>query len=335
MARIVQAIQDPELRVQILSRRELRYTAGPDLALDRPGHVRAASDLAWVEQRLVVLQDDTNFLALVDRATGRVDAVTLPAGVDGRRQYDSLRGTKEHKLDLEAGTVVPTPTGPLLLAFGSGSGSSVLREQVVMVDGWPDKLRVRVRHADRLYALLRERVDFSGSELNVEGAVFDRGVVRFLQRGNGAPRESLLPVDATCELAWETLEPYLREQTDAPPTLQNVVQYQLGALEGCRLTFTSGAVTPRGFFYAATAEDSPDAVQDGPVTGSALGVFSEDGVVRWAAVTDSHGDLARVKIEGLALDTSTGERAYLVADPDDPTLPATLFEVALSGPWHG
>jgi hypothetical protein len=232
--------------------------------------------------------------------------------------------------------MVPAPTGPLLLAFGSGSGSTGRRDQVMLVDGWddPHHVRVRVRHADRLYALLRERADFAGSELNVEGAVFDRRVVRLLQRGNGAPRGAMRPVDATCELAWESLEPYLLEQTDVPPALDNVVQYDLGEIDGCRLTFTSGAVGPQGSFYAATAEDSPDAVHDGPVAGSALGIFTVDGTARWTAVTDPEGALAKVKIEGLALDPQADGRAYLVADPDDPTLPATHYEVTLTGPWR-
>jgi hypothetical protein len=336
VTRIVEAIRDPELGARIVSSRELRYAAGPDRALDRPGHVRAASDLAWIGERLVVLQDDANFLAVLEPSTGQVDAVTLPPGEGGKRQFDSLRGTKDYKLDLESSAVVPASGGPLLLAFGSGSGATGRRDRIVLVDGWDDPLhvRVRVRHADRLYALLRERVDFSGSELNVEGAMFDRGVVRLLQRGNGASHGALQPVDATGDLAWESLAPYLLGQTDDPPALDNVVQYDLGEIHGCRLTFTSGAVGPQGSFYATSAEDSPDAVLDGPVAGSALGIFSADGAPRWTLLCDADGTPALVKIEGLALDPQTEGRAYLVADPDDPTVPATLHEVRLSGPWR-
>jgi hypothetical protein len=80
-----------------------------------------------------VVQDDANFLALVDPATGLADAVTLPAGVGGRRTFSKAEGTKEHKLDLEACCLVDDPRRParaVLVAFGSGSTDR--REQVVV-----------------------------------------------------------------------------------------------------------------------------------------------------------------------------------------------------------
>jgi hypothetical protein len=280
MTRIVEAKRDPALGARIVASRELRYDEGANESLDRPAHVRAASDLAWVGERLVVLQDDANFLGLYDPASGRVGAVTLPAGEDGRRQFDELRGTKALKLDLEGCTVVPGPDGPLLLAFGSGSSDR--RELVMLVDRWEgENPRVRVRNAHELYDHLHGRTDFAGSELNLEGVVFVDGVVRLLQRGNGAPQGDLTPVDATGDLDWDALGPYLLGESDAPPELTNVVQYRLGDLHGHGLTFTSGVAGPAGIVYAASAEDSPDAVHDGPVVGSVLGVLAADGAARF------------------------------------------------------
>jgi len=42
-----------------------------------------ASESAWVGERLAVVQDDANFIALVDPASGLASSVVLPAGADG------------------------------------------------------------------------------------------------------------------------------------------------------------------------------------------------------------------------------------------------------------
>ena len=113
------ARRDHSLWATVLSRRPLRFAGGPDAAQDRPAHVRAGSGLAAAGGRLVVVQDDANFLALID--PGRPEsarAIALPRGEDGARQFGDSRGNKHLKLDLEA--CVGTPDGSFV-AFGSGS----------------------------------------------------------------------------------------------------------------------------------------------------------------------------------------------------------------------
>src|SRR5688572_25398260 len=90
--------------IRVLSRRPLHYAEGADAKLDRPAHVRAGSGCSFIEgtRTLAVVQDDSNFLALVDVDTGKTRAITLPAGVGGLRQFDSKRGNKKQKMDLEA-----------------------------------------------------------------------------------------------------------------------------------------------------------------------------------------------------------------------------------------
>src|SRR6185503_5992097 len=74
----------------------------------------------------------------------------------------------------------------------------------------------------------------------------------------------------------------------------SVIQYRLGELDGVRLTFTDAAWDPTSgrLHYLACAERSPDAVRDGEVVGSAIGVFDEldgDRPLRWAALSDRGG----------------------------------------------
>ncbi len=103
-----------------------------DPSSDRPAHVRAGSSLSWLGDKLALIQDDANFLVLIDPESLTVEAITLVAGEAGARQFDDLRGNKRFKLDLEACTTVATPKGDLFLAFGSGSTAQ--REKILIVE---------------------------------------------------------------------------------------------------------------------------------------------------------------------------------------------------------
>ena len=84
------------------------YTNGEDKILDRPAHLRAASSMQWITPtRLAVLQDDLNFIGLLDINitpdnhvhVRRAFSLALPAFRDGSRQFQKDRGNKKHTLD--------------------------------------------------------------------------------------------------------------------------------------------------------------------------------------------------------------------------------------------
>lgn len=321
--------RDSALTATVLTRTPLRYADGADASQDRPEHVRAGSSLTWFGNRLAVIQDDAHFIALIDPKQGRVDAMPLPAGEEGLRQFDDLRGNKRYKLDLEACLSVPSPTGDMLLAFGSGSKKR--RESVVRMSA---SGFIETIEAHELYHRFREARAFSGSELNLEGAVFIDGWVRFFNRGNGENRDGLLPLDASCDVFWAQLEAYLQAPDSVKaPELHRIVQYDLGTLGGIRLTFTDAAKTELGLLYVASAEDSQDAVTDGCVAGSVIGVLDESSGCRWTELREPDGSLFAGKVEGLCADRNPGGRIFVVIDADDATRPSELCEVALSGFW--
>lgn len=307
---------DDTLSARVVARRPLFYARGADAAEDRPAHVRAGSAIASLGERLVVVQDDASFFALLDR-DGTVLDVALPS-TDGVRQFDKRRGNKAKKLDLEACLV----HDGALYAFGSGSTSE--RERVVVLREGV----VQVKEARALYAMLRGEPAFAGSELNVEGAARVGDDVVLFQRGNGAPHGGILPVDATARLDARALALHLEHGASLPP-LRDVTPWTLGHAGGVRLTFTDGATTPGGALaFLACAEDSPDAVEDGPVTGVAVGLVG-DADARLTLVLDEAGRPLLDKAEGLAFTSAT--QAFVVVDKDDPTIASELLELALKG----
>lgn len=327
-ASTISAVRDETLAATVIGRMPLYYTAGPAPVLDRPAHVRAGSSLAWFGARLAVVQDDASFVALIDPALGRVDALPLPAGNDGARQFDDARGNKRDKPDWEACAVVPSSAGETLWLFGSGSSGR--REFIALVQSGGG---IEMFEASAFYGDLRAQRAFSGSELNVEGAVYRDGRICLFNRGNGARRDDQGPVNASCDIDAAALEVHLRTPGSVyPPRLERIVAYDLGAIEGACLTFTDAAVAERGTYYLATAEDSADAVSDGAVSGSAIGIIGSRGC-RWVELREADGTLSQIKTEGIAMAPGRGEILYVVVDADDPAQPSELCEVRLAGAW--
>jgi len=280
---------------------------------------------------LAVIQDDANFLALIDTRTLRVRAVPFARGHAKQRLFDDTRGNKAHKLDLEACVVGTLRGKPALIAFGSGSTPA--RERVVVTSQEQGAFTTRVLPAGGLYTALRKRREFSGRQLNVEGAILDGERLLLVQRGNAGPRAELEALDAIAELSFGDVLACITGDSAHEPAVHGVTVYELGVHAGVRLTFSDACSTAGGaLLYLAAAEASPDVVRDGPVAGSVLGV-STDQCARYALLEDAQGETVLDKPEGIVLDRTSPLRALVVLDRDHPERPSELCEVALSGPW--
>jgi hypothetical protein len=327
---------DPGCSARILSRRSMHYRQPPDPALDRPAHVRAGSGLAWVRDLLAVVQDDANFVALVDPRSGEAIDIPLPAGSNGQRLFDDSRKTKHLKLDLEACFTVEAADRIELV--GIGSGSKRARERILVLQLAGSDLHVedlRVLDAATFYRQLHKRVDFSGSELNLEGALLREQTLLLFQRGNGARRGEQAPVNAIAELQWAAFQAYLQAQGAAErvPALDKVTQYNLGSVAGIPFTFTDATVARDArIIFLASAEASSDTASDGVVHGTRIGEIANDGSVRTTPLLDEHGEPSLVKAEGIALDRTDPSKAWLVVDMDDPALASELLQVELAFP---
>ena len=332
------AAQDPALRATLERCEPLVYSARAPAELDRPDHVRAASAIAAVGKHLLIVQDDASFIALWS-PDGTVTAIALPVGAGGRRRFEERLGNKGDKLDLEAAVVVEGAHGLRLVAFGSGS--TLRRDRIAVVDlaveggRNPRVVNVELVDAAGWYAELRAQTAFSGSELNVEGSVVDEDRLILFQRGNGAPRRGLLPVNATGELPLGAFAAWLAAGgSGPPPELRDVKQYDLGRAGDVPFTFTDAArLGPERVVFVASAEASPDTFRDGPVLGTRIGLLA-GGPPRFTTLLDSSGRPSTRKVEGVCPCSERDDRLWVVTDADRPDRPAELCEVALSGPWR-
>lgn len=304
---------DPGLSVRVVARRALRYDLELAARVGAPW-VRAGSALARFGKRLMMVQDDALWLGWWNEA-GALQAEALPPDSAGRRLFDDKRS----KPDFEAAVVL----GERLCVFGSGSLPS--RERIALLDSSGG---ARVIAATALYAALRSESRLADRQLNIEGALLDGSRLVLYSRGNAAALDGAGGFDASVELDAGEFERYLEAPQQKPPDLGRIEQYRLGTIGAVRLTLTDAALCAGKRYYVAAAEASPDAVADGQVMGTSLGVL--DAEPRYALIEAEDGTLLRDKVEGLAQGVSAGEW-LAITDPDDASRPAELLTLHCSG----
>jgi hypothetical protein len=292
------------------------YADGESLwRYDLPPHVRSASAIRRFGRHLVIVQDDVNALAVRDQ-DGEVFPLMLPRGPGGRRMFDDVIGNKADKMDLEACVLLPDER---LVAFGSGASASRCKVAVASRREAPS-----VREASDLYRSLRAEPAFAGSELNIEGALVVGERLLLFQRGNGVRGRTGDPVNAVGALDLEAFVAWLDGCGSVPP-LADVTRCDLGRIGGAVLGFTDAAARADGrIAVIACAEDSPDALSDGPVLGCRFGFFDPVGDLRMADIEGTCWGGARIKLEGIEGRHARPGEYDVVADLDEPSRPSLL-----------
>jgi hypothetical protein len=279
-----------------------------------PAHVRAASALRRLGERLVVVQDDVNALA-VRGADGAYRPVLLPPHPSGQRVFDDSLGNKHFKLDLEASAVLPDGR---LVAFGSGSLPA--RERVVL---WGGRDPPVVVDAPDWYRRLRAAVTETGVRLNIEGALVSGAHLKLFQRGNDVRADGRARGNAIADIELETFVRWL-DGDAAPPRVVGVTTVELGAVSGVPFTFTDAALLDdERIVVLACAEDTPSAITDGEVLGCRVGILDSEGLTT-VDVYDSGRERTRLKLEGIEPRPPSRTEFDVAVDVDRPAAPAQL-----------
>jgi hypothetical protein len=287
---------------------------------DRRGpYIYAASAVVRRGDFTYVIGDDELDLAVFRLAAGEpgelrpVFAGELPAE-QGER--------KRRKPDLEALTAMPpfegAPYGGLL---GLGSGSKRSRDRGFFwelgadgaLEGEPRPIDLRP-----LYEALRGEIE----ELNVEGAAVLGGRFALFHRGNAAESEN-----AVAELSLErVLESLTGDQDLDPHELERIAAYDLGELDGVRLSFSDAtALTDDLAVFTASAEGGGSSYDDGSIHGSVVGTIDPRGTIQRLRTIDR-----RWKVEGVhaALDAGVIDFVF-VCDQDSEDEPSPLLSATM------
>jgi CDP-diglyceride synthetase len=235
-----------------------------ELWFDDGSPVRAASAVAPLAGGWLIAQDDATHAAW--RRDSSVVPVRVLPSVEGFEVFSEAAGTKHLKPDFEAACEVTVDGEPGVLLLGSGSLPARMRASLVRLgDVGP---RFDVLALQPLYERVAEALGIALTGLNLEGACRLGDSLRWFNRGN---LSAGLP-SASVDLDLAGLMAALTGSADLESIrIGSRLSYDLGAIDGVGLAVTDAVALPDGrVLLSAAAEDTPNAVDDGPVLGAAL-----------------------------------------------------------------
>jgi hypothetical protein len=281
----------------------------------------SASGVEIIGPVAYVIGDDTPFVYLLDAAT-----LTLLAQVRlfDTAEFDTGRIPKSTKPDLEAMAALTWPDGRAgVLVLGSGSTPARETGWFVPVSG-AAPLRLNLAP---LYALLRPHLAL-GAVLNLEAAATSTTELLLFQRTVGRADGALLfrlPLAAVLAFVLGT-------GGGRAPVVQPLA-FQLPAIAGRPAGFSGATFVDDLLFVTASVEDTADAVLDGAVLGSFIGVVNlEAQTAAFAHLAWADGRAYRGKVEGLAVRRALAPGRWellLVTDDDAGGSTAVVAEVAI------
>jgi hypothetical protein len=303
------------MRVFVDDVRALRFDDGTP--------VTAASAIAPLGNGWLVAQDDSTIAAWC-RPGSTVPVRVLPP-VEGLDRFSEQAGTKHLKPDLEVACPVEVDGAPAVLLLGSGSTTRRMRGALVRLTD--DRPVVRGADLGPLYARVAEVLGLPLDRLNLEGASRHQDTVRWFHRGNLA--EGLASCSVDLPLA-ELVAAVLGRGAAGAVPVGRPLRYDLGEVAGVGLAVTDAVALPDGrLLLSAAAEDTPNAVDDGPVVATALALVDGEVVVALAELPEVGGRVP--KVEGLGLVDVRGAvvRLRAVVDDDDPDVPSTELDLRI------
>ena len=291
------------------------------LRFDDGTPVTAASGVAPLGEGWLVAQDDSTIAAW--RREDGVRRVRVLPPVEGHDTFSPAAGTKHLKPDLEVACPAEVNGEPAVLLLGSGSSSRRMRAVLVRLeDGEPV---VQAADLPALYERVAAALDLPMDHLNLEGASRCDGIVRWFNRGNLMAGVRSASVDVPLE---GLVAAVLGRGDAGQVPVDRPLEYELGEVEGVGLAVTDAIALPDGrMLLSAAAEDTPNAVDDGPVVATAIALLDGGSVRAVAPIPEVDGHVH--KVEGLALRSFEGDRVQLLAvvDDDDPDTPSAELDL--------
>jgi hypothetical protein len=270
-------------------------------------HIPSASGVEIIDNTVYIIGDDSPWLYMLDATT------LAPKGQV--QLFDTLdfatgRIPKANKPDLECTVALVWPDDRAGV-FVLGSGSRPLREVGWFVPATATPTPQKVDLAP-LYALLREHLPPGVDVLNLEAAAATDTELLLFQRTVGRTDAAglfRLPLGTTLRFLVEAV---------APAPLVEAAWFSLPEINGCPAGFSGATLLNGQLFVTASVENTLDAVLDGDVLGSFVGVVSLQTLsTTFARLAWSDGRTYRGKVEGIAVRQWHAEQAELLLVTDD------------------
>lgn len=225
----------------------------------------SASGMEIIDGVIYIIGDDSPYLYCLDHSLRLINKVELFETV----HFETGRIPKKIKPDLETMTQLTIHGNKYILA--TGSGSSIQRNKGYLIKlptKYNKKFVVNELDFSSLFNFLKMNEDIvsDSGELNLEAsAVTDEYFILF----NRANKKG---VNTALVFNLEEFIVYLTENHELIP-FPKVIPYKLEGINRIPAGFSGAASLDNRIYVTASVEDTDDAIKDGEVLGSFLGII--------------------------------------------------------------
>lgn len=288
--------------------------------------IPSASGIELVQGSYYVIGDDSPFLYQLDEQFKVVKKYTL---FEAGKLENGGRIPKSVKPDLESMTSFVYGRDDMILLFGSGA--SPARNKGFLVN-LTEEAKVQEVDLSRFYTFLKKilKIETEG-QLNIEALAMDKAYTYLLQRPLGSGVNILFRFDS------DDFKDYLLRNGELPAAA--VYHFTLPGIGQNKAGFSGAYALEDKLFITASVEDTPNAIDDGEVLGSLIGVIELNALpyatnpdnplaVPTTQLQGKNGEAFKGKVESLVVTRGEKKDAYkMVLVTDDDKGGSELLEV--------
>ncbi|GAA4432174.1 hypothetical protein GCM10023188_20510 [Pontibacter saemangeumensis] len=286
----------------------------------------SASGIELVDSTYYVVGDDSPFLYQLDAQFNLTERHVL----FDTAAFASGRIPKPLKPDLESMAHFTYGRDHMLLLLGSGS--SEMRNRAFVVN-LTEGMAVKELDFSRLYLFMRRvlRIEAEG-ELNLEGFAMDDTYTYIMQRAIGSGTNVLFRFNSS------NFKDFVINDGDIP--VAAVYHFALPQVEGYTAGLSGAYALNDRLFFTASVENTPNAVEDGEVLGSLVGMidlnalpYASDAAnpmqVPAVQLKNPDGSVYKGKAESLVVQAGEGGVYNLIVVSDDDQGGSELLQIQL------
>lgn len=286
----------------------------------------SASGIELVDNTYYIVGDDSPYLYQLDAEFNLTERHVLFDTAD----FSSGRIPKSLKPDLESMAHFTYGRDQMLLLLGSGSSDKRNRAFVVNLT---EGMAVKELDFSRLYLFMKRvlRIEAEG-ELNLEGFAMDETYTYIMQRALGSGTNVLFRFNSS------NFKNFVMDNAGIPAAA--VYHFALPKLEGYMAGLSGAYALNDRLFFTASVENTPNAVEDGEVVGSLVGMidlnalpYASDAAnpmqVPAVQLMNPDGSVYKGKAESLVVKAGEDNRYNLIVVSDDDQGGSELLQIEL------
>ena len=274
--------------------------------------VTAASGIVQRDDFFYIVSDDSLNLSVLNGLTEEINSVPILKG----QLPDDEHERKKKKPDFESLFYIEDIRlpSPGLIAFPSGSKSSRFTAVFIPLskEGSIDTEKMTPFDLAPLFNPLLRQFE----KLNIEGALIDQENLVLFHRGNSKDdinRMFVYPKAALVDLI-------LGDNRGTEIAPRHVQDFDLGNINGVKLTFSDATLFEGKIYFLASAENTTNPIDDGKVEGTIMGELLPSGGIKIITT------IVHEKAEGLHLHRNDQNiLVSMVTDNDDSKRPSELL----------